>query len=67
MKIGADGTQTLITQQTSDHFDEAEDDAERYLRGTLPNGLAFARNGDIIIPTLEPIGSSEWTGMAALR
>jgi hypothetical protein len=24
-------------------------EASRYLEGTLPNGLAFARNGDILI------------------
>ncbi|HWE00338.1 MAG TPA: SMP-30/gluconolactonase/LRE family protein, partial [Bryobacteraceae bacterium] len=28
---------------------EAGSEASRYLRGTLPNGLAFARNGDFLI------------------
>lgn len=49
MKIARDGTQRLITQQTSDHFESAENDARRYLEGTLPNGLAFDTNGDFII------------------
>ena len=31
------------------HFDRAGSEATRYLEGTLPNGLAFARNGDILI------------------
>jgi gluconolactonase len=45
----ADGRQDLITQAHSDHFDQAASEASRYLEGTLPNGLAFARNGDILI------------------
>lgn len=49
MKITPDGSQTLITQQTSDHFDSSESNATRYLEGTLPNGLAFDTNGDFII------------------
>jgi sugar lactone lactonase YvrE len=44
-----DGTQCTITQQHSDHFEHASTEADRYLRGTLPNGLAFARNGDFLI------------------
>jgi sugar lactone lactonase YvrE len=44
-----DGTQALITQAHSDHFEQAGSEAERYLQGTLPNGLAFARNGDFLI------------------
>lgn len=43
------GTQELITQAHSDHFRQAASEASRYLEGTLPNGLAFARNGDILI------------------
>ena len=30
-------------------FSDAKDDVDRFLNGTLPNGLAFARNGDILI------------------
>lgn len=49
MRIDADGTQTLIAQQADPHFDIAADAAGSLLSGTLPNGLAFARNGDILI------------------
>lgn len=45
----AGGRQELITQAHSDHFEQASSEASRYLEGTLPNGLAFARNGDILI------------------
>jgi gluconolactonase len=44
-----DGSQNIITQQTSEHFKDAGSEATRFLQGTLPNGLAFARNGDILI------------------
>src|SRR5271165_3764809 len=49
MKIRPDGTQQLIAQKRSGHFEDAHSEASRYLEGTLPNGLAFARNGDILI------------------
>jgi sugar lactone lactonase YvrE len=49
VKIDADGRQQLITQQRSRHFAAADTEATRYLTGTLPNGLAFARNGDFFI------------------
>jgi gluconolactonase len=42
-------SQQIITQQRSTHFENAGSEATRYLEGTLPNGLAFARNGDILI------------------
>ncbi|HEX3857818.1 MAG TPA: SMP-30/gluconolactonase/LRE family protein [Verrucomicrobiae bacterium] len=48
-RLTPDGTQTIITQKRSGHFDEVTSEAARYLQGTLPNGLAFARNGDILI------------------
>ena len=38
-----------MTQRHSDHFGGAATEASRYLQGTLPNGLAFAENGDILI------------------
>ena len=41
--------QEILTQRRSEHFDRAGSEATRYLEGTLPNGLAFARNGDILI------------------
>ena len=43
------GSQEIITQRQSEHFDRAGTEARRYLEGTLPNGLAFARDGDILI------------------
>lgn len=48
-RISPNGEQQLITQKRSAHFDAAKDEATRYLTGTLPNGLAFADNGDILI------------------
>src|SRR5690606_22928827 len=49
VRLDPDGTQTLVTQNVSDHFDRADRDATRYLQGTLPNGPAFARNGDFLM------------------
>lgn len=49
MRIGADGSQRLIAQQADSHFAGTTDLAKRFTEGTLPNGLAFARNGDILI------------------
>ena len=49
MKISADGTQELITQTVDGHFDLDAGQADSLLYGTLPNGLAFADNGDSLI------------------
>jgi sugar lactone lactonase YvrE len=49
VKIGPDESQAIVTQQRSAHFADAGSEANRYLRGTLPNGLAFARDGDFLI------------------
>ena len=49
VRIAPDGSQQVITQRTSAHFGHACDEAARFLNGTLPNGLAFARNGDFLI------------------
>lgn len=49
MHLRADGSQQIVTQRHSDHFGGAATEASRYLEGTLPNGLAFADNGDILI------------------
>jgi sugar lactone lactonase YvrE len=49
MRITPDGAQEIVTQKRSGHFQGASSEATRYLEGTLPNGLAFARNGDILI------------------
>ncbi|UJX46231.1 SMP-30/gluconolactonase/LRE family protein [Xanthobacter sp. YC-JY1] len=47
--IRPDGSQTLIAQSEATHFASATDEETRFVSGTLPNGLAFARNGDILI------------------
>ena len=49
MRIAPDGTQTLITQTVDPHFDLSASVADSLLSGTLPNGLAFAANGDFLI------------------
>jgi gluconolactonase len=49
MRIAADGHQRLVAQTISDHFDLSGDASRSLLGGTLPNGLAFARNGDLLI------------------
>lgn len=49
VRISPDGGQDIITQRHSGHFEAAGTEASRYLTGTLPNGLAFARNGDFLI------------------
>jgi sugar lactone lactonase YvrE len=48
-RIQPDGAQEIVTQKRSGQFDGAGNEAARYLEGTLPNGLAFARNGDLLI------------------
>src|SRR3954453_14833108 len=49
VRLRPDGTQEIITQRISQHFASADSESTRYLTGTLPNGLAFAANGDILI------------------
>ena len=49
MHIAPGGAQRLITQAADPHFDLSRDAAASLLEGTLPNGLAFAGNGDILI------------------
>ena len=48
-RIAADGSQHIVTQKMSGHFHDACSEALRYLHGTLPNGLAFDRNGDFLV------------------
>ena len=48
-RIRPDGSQEIITQKRSEHFQDVAGEAARYLHGTLPNGLAFSRNGDLLI------------------
>ena len=49
VRISRDGSQQIITQTFDKTFKIAADEASRFTEGTLPNGLAFAENGDIII------------------
>src|SRR3954466_8864399 len=49
VQLKPDGTQQIVTQKRSGFFSGAGSEASRYLEGTLPNGLAFAKNGDFLI------------------
>ena len=50
MRIAPDGTQELVAQQVDTTLRRLRAASERYtIAGTLPNGLAFDRNGDILI------------------
>ena len=49
VKITPDGKQQIVTQRRSGHFERADSEATRYFDGTLPNGLAFNRDGDFLI------------------
>ena len=50
VQIKPDGTQTVITQShQADAFGASDDESQKFVAGTLPNGLAFADNGDIWI------------------
>jgi gluconolactonase len=49
VKLSPDGRQQVIAQKRSNSFAGAPSEAARYLEGTLPNGLAFAANGDILV------------------
>jgi gluconolactonase len=49
VRILPDGSQKVIAQSHQSAFSEAADDSRRFTEGTLPNGLAFAENGDILI------------------
>ena len=49
VKISPDGEQKVITQTFGSAFEKASDDTNRFTEGTLPNGLAFAESGDILI------------------
>ena len=46
VKIMPDGKQEIVTQAFAAAFQETADEASRFTRGTLPNGLAFAENGE---------------------
>jgi gluconolactonase len=49
VRISPDGGQQIITQSFESVFEKAADEESRFTKGTLPNGLAFAENGDILI------------------
>src|SRR5258706_602114 len=49
VRLCPDGSQEIVTQRRSGHFQTAGTDASRYLEGTLPNGLAFDRDGNFLI------------------
>ena len=49
MRIDPDGGQALVAQTVDPHFDLSDSAADSLLTGTLPNGLAFASNGDFLI------------------
>ena len=49
VKILPNGEQEIVTQSFGASFAHASDDTTRFTEGTLPNGLAFADNGDILI------------------
>jgi gluconolactonase len=47
--IWPDGRQELVTQKHSSRFTQSVDEVSRFTQGTLPNGLAFATDGDFLI------------------
>lgn len=49
VRINPGGKQELITQSAEGHFDLSANASKSLLSGTLPNGLAFGRTGEIII------------------
>ena len=49
VRMSPEGSQKIITQSFGSVFEKAVDEESRFTEGTLPNGLAFAENGDILI------------------
>ncbi len=49
VRIAPDGSQHIISQNFEEKFSDADDDAQRFTEGTLPNGLAFSTDGKIFI------------------
>lgn len=49
VRISPDGSQEIITQAHDASSFVNADESSRFIDGTLPNGLAFDRNGDILI------------------
>ena len=49
MRIAPDGSQSLVAQEIDTSFSDSRSAARYTMNGTLPNGLAFDRGGDILI------------------
>ena len=49
MRIAPDGGQTLVCQHADGHFDLSGNAQQSLVSGNLPNGLAFAQDGSILI------------------
>ena len=49
VRIAPDGSQQLIVSAEQAGFSDAAGEEVRFTEGTLPNGLAFAENGDLLI------------------
>lgn len=47
--IRPDGTQEIITQKYAEKIDHSSSNVDRFFEGTLPNGLAFDKDGNILI------------------
>ena len=47
--IRPDGTQEIITQKYAEKIDHSSSNVDRFFEGTLPNGLAFDTDGNILI------------------
>lgn len=67
MRIDPDGTQELVAARPSDHFDTDRDMAGSLLSGTLPNGLAFAADGELLIANFGTDALEIMTRDGALR
>ena len=49
VELRPDGSSRVICQRRSKEFQQAGSEVSRYLKGALPNGLAFADNCDILV------------------
>jgi len=49
VRIASDGTQQLVASTEQQNFSGAQGEEARFTKDTLPSGLAFADNGDILI------------------
>ncbi len=66
VKLSPDGSQEIITQNHGAAFSDAADEESRFTEGTLPNGLAFGKQGQIyisnfgtdVLEVMEPDGNT---------